>query len=173
MSDLKPCPFCGGKALSEHDHYEGFQVVCEYCAASTEYFFTRPEAEKTWNTRADGLVSVDELTKAQQEIEEYKHEWEQACQRYQGTFEAYKGLKERFDSLFEDYRELQQTIAEQQEQIEALEADRKLLATLEQEAIRNAVVNVDCSDIQNQGIIVGVIKRRFLDYANNLTKGGE
>ncbi len=42
------------------------------------------------------------------------------------------------------------------------------IAQLQKQAIEKAVVEVDCSDIQNVGIAVGVIKQRFLKYASTL-----
>lgn len=56
---LKPCPFCGGKALpiersvsiwdlKPHD----FTVICRNCRAGIrQYFETAEEAAATWNRR--------------------------------------------------------------------------------------------------------------------------
>jgi Lar family restriction alleviation protein len=51
--ELKPCPFCGGKAeVAEHKF--GFNTVyCESCGARTTAWYL-PDAIETWNRRADG-----------------------------------------------------------------------------------------------------------------------
>lgn len=48
--ELKPCPFCGGKAEFENDNGEWF-VFCEKCGSMTVPFETKPEAKETWNNR--------------------------------------------------------------------------------------------------------------------------
>lgn len=66
MEELKPCPFCGGKAeyyCEEHDwsdwgyistakYYDAY-VECEKCGARTELFDTKQEAIDAWNKRID------------------------------------------------------------------------------------------------------------------------
>ena len=46
MSELKPCPFCGGKAKSRittHSEYIMFKVCCVSCgAAQTKPLFDKP-----------------------------------------------------------------------------------------------------------------------------------
>ena len=71
MSELKPCPFCGGEAEyytyeQEHDLYDsntlGFletyettehYVGCKECLAMVGTFVTKKQAIKSWNTRAE------------------------------------------------------------------------------------------------------------------------
>lgn len=59
MSDLKPCPFCGGKAVMRMWLPEGVEsgdVGCVECDAEMSSI-------EIWNTRADGWVSVDTAPK--------------------------------------------------------------------------------------------------------------
>ena len=56
MTDLKPCPFCGGKAMSQRWYYGedilGHIVSCEKCKIMiTED--SEKEAVETWNRRAE------------------------------------------------------------------------------------------------------------------------
>lgn len=48
--ELKPCPFCNGKAEFENDNKEWF-VFCEKCGSMTVLFETKPEAKDAWNAR--------------------------------------------------------------------------------------------------------------------------
>lgn len=60
MTELKPCPFCGGEANVDKQE-EDFLVECEPCQVSRlGWTDSRPEAIAAWNRRADGWVSVDE-----------------------------------------------------------------------------------------------------------------
>ena len=54
MTELKPCPFCGGEA-SKRLFYRGkYRVHCNVCDAhSGDVCNTEAEAVKAWNTRAD------------------------------------------------------------------------------------------------------------------------
>ena len=63
MSELKPCPFCGGESVSDstlkNDSYPDewssyvFTVKCTKCFASTDEFpHTDGDEIKAWNTRA-------------------------------------------------------------------------------------------------------------------------
>ena len=61
MDELKPCPFCGGKAHLEHDYTgDGFSYVCcEKCGLHSVSFVRSFEqasdlrAIEYWNRRAD------------------------------------------------------------------------------------------------------------------------
>ena len=67
MSELKPCPFCGGNAVVVSAPISGVWCIqCKSCTATIgrktktisticgkEYFDTREAAEIAWNRRAD------------------------------------------------------------------------------------------------------------------------
>ena len=60
MAELKPCPFCGGKAfLSEVLYYcepgrcTTQFIECNECHATTYEYNTEEEAIEAWNRRAE------------------------------------------------------------------------------------------------------------------------
>ena len=58
MTDLKPCPFCGGEAkVSKWER--GFKVLCQkvFCAVLGP-FNSEAEAIEAWNTRAERTCHV-------------------------------------------------------------------------------------------------------------------
>ena len=66
MPDLKPCPFCGGEALLDHD-YEGMgasYVRCKKCGLESIRFIKSFEcasddrAVEFWNRRADNDLAL-------------------------------------------------------------------------------------------------------------------
>lgn len=75
MSELKPCPFCGGVAardiiLEDGSNYGGEIIVCKRCLASTRVFFGEKEGlEESWNTRTPAPAEVEEL------LERYESSW--------------------------------------------------------------------------------------------------
>lgn len=60
MSELKPCPFCGGKAAINKD-YPGtmdtrgrrwvYNVVCDRCCATSGLGYTSQMVKESWNRR--------------------------------------------------------------------------------------------------------------------------
>jgi Lar family restriction alleviation protein len=82
---LKPCPFCGGKAVFDNACVGRTKVECEQCDVYLkEGPGSGPSAEKQWNTRAP--------TPREQELEaQNKALWE---------------LVEQADSLIRDYAEV-------------------------------------------------------------------
>lgn len=52
MTELKPCPFCGGKAFEEiSKRYPTNRVYCGQCKTTTMYKTTIEEARELWNRR--------------------------------------------------------------------------------------------------------------------------
>ena len=56
MSELKPCPFCGGRGeMIEHSFHNlpsSFGVVCKRCRSqSSQWYDTKEEAADGWNRR--------------------------------------------------------------------------------------------------------------------------
>ena len=51
LAELKPCPFCGGKAQI---NYAGADllILCSKCLVRTESYHTKAEAVEAWNRRA-------------------------------------------------------------------------------------------------------------------------
>lgn len=73
MTELKPCPFCGGEDLEiDHAptydvrHPDVYEVHCVECGGRGGEGWTEAEAIAAWNTRAemgyeDTLILLDEL----------------------------------------------------------------------------------------------------------------
>ena len=56
MSELKPCPFCGGEAKSNNSMRGSYYVYCITCNAASD----DTNGVDKWNTRKpDGWVSVE------------------------------------------------------------------------------------------------------------------
>ena len=72
MAELKPCPFCGGKADLRQEDFDPrwmptrndpdsggcppYYVQCDDCGATTEYRYMAHEAIELWNRRADNAA---------------------------------------------------------------------------------------------------------------------
>ena len=54
-AELKPCPFCGGKAavVESSPVYLAYRVRCKRCGAETGMYTTAIKAVRCWNTRAE------------------------------------------------------------------------------------------------------------------------
>lgn len=68
MSDnLKPCPFCGGKAAFVYD-----SVECSVCGARMSGIFNKSEAIGLWNTRIVRTADTDRKSMVDADIEMVK-----------------------------------------------------------------------------------------------------
>lgn len=59
---LKPCPFCGDKALKTarfNMGYSGDGIKCTFCKAETPSYLVGKKAIDWWNTRANGWIGTD------------------------------------------------------------------------------------------------------------------
>lgn len=63
--ELKPCPFCGGKAYINVDHeavedtekrHWAYTVVCNRCCATSGLTYLPEKAREAWNWRADNEI---------------------------------------------------------------------------------------------------------------------
>ena len=62
VTELKPCPFCGGKAVMEtfttsFEKHPRYRVRCteKGCRVALDWdWFEEEEAQKAWNNRTDG-----------------------------------------------------------------------------------------------------------------------
>ena len=59
--ELKPCPFCGGKAIIDGCDDTLWIVICKECNASIGYKETKEEAIEAWNLRIEPTFTPDEL----------------------------------------------------------------------------------------------------------------
>lgn len=55
MAELKPCPFCGGKASIMRYHHisNASYCYCKSCKVKMPNSLTKEEAIKKWNTRTE------------------------------------------------------------------------------------------------------------------------
>ena len=66
-TELKPCPFCGGKpVLLKHNDEDYYKVFCECCGARQWTFANRTDRDaiRNWNTRKPMDNIVAELQKS-------------------------------------------------------------------------------------------------------------
>lgn len=76
MNELKPCPFCGGKAnVYSYDPYDGYQgncavwrVMCCKCKALIQRG-TKEEAVAAWNR--SGMITDNQVKAAAMTISDY------------------------------------------------------------------------------------------------------
>jgi Lar family restriction alleviation protein len=62
MEELKPCPFCGGKAeyWIDNDYQDRHVITCGYCGCEKRYEYSMDGVIEEWNTRhvPDGYALV-------------------------------------------------------------------------------------------------------------------
>lgn len=66
MSELLPCPFCGGEAELRHvsqlwEPRDNYWAACKCCHMSGKTYRTEAEAIAAWNTRAELTCHINEL----------------------------------------------------------------------------------------------------------------
>lgn len=62
-AELKPCPFCGGKAIfGGMDFEEGDveRIECSDCGVRNPHIMTKARAIKYWNTRYEYLADIEQ-----------------------------------------------------------------------------------------------------------------
>jgi Lar family restriction alleviation protein len=62
MTELKPCPFCGGKAETYDYYFNEWYIGCVECSCDLGVFDTKEEAIEAWNKRVPPTIK---------DIEEY------------------------------------------------------------------------------------------------------
>lgn len=68
--DLKPCPFCGGKAyIVDGGKDYSFFAGCSNCCSYTEFFKTKDEALAAWNTRPVEDAQASEIKRLRESLE--------------------------------------------------------------------------------------------------------
>ena len=53
MTELKPCPFCGGEARNYRREHDDHGVCCTKCSAKVYGYISKGGATKAWNRRAE------------------------------------------------------------------------------------------------------------------------
>ena len=62
MNELKPCPCCGGRAISFQLEPKRHKICCRLCGLQTEWFTTDTEAAEAWNRRpTTELKELDDI----------------------------------------------------------------------------------------------------------------
>ena len=52
--ELKPCPFCGGRAdIHKCHHSKKYYVYCVVCSVETKHYLFDKDASSAWNMRTD------------------------------------------------------------------------------------------------------------------------
>ncbi len=54
--ELKKCPFCGGEAKMKYNVNKYYWAVCSECSVETDGSYSKIEAIKQWNRRANDEI---------------------------------------------------------------------------------------------------------------------
>ena len=79
-TELKTCPFCGGKAVMKHvrqiwEPRESYWAACQSCHMSGKHYRTEAEAIEAWNTRAmHGTLTAEQVMRIHEVIEKHWHD---------------------------------------------------------------------------------------------------
>lgn len=60
MSELKPCPFCGGKASINYHGHNAHSIECNICHARTSITGGIERCVDEWNARSDVWINIEE-----------------------------------------------------------------------------------------------------------------
>jgi len=60
MNELKPCPFCGGKAKCLTNDHPMFQIGCPVCNIYSGILYEESQAITLWNTRHNNREDGDQ-----------------------------------------------------------------------------------------------------------------
>lgn len=63
MSELKPCPFCGGDAKEEEYEF-CVRIVCQEC-------YSESRSIESWNTRSEKLSAWDVVRRIRSELKKH------------------------------------------------------------------------------------------------------
>ena len=50
-NELKPCPFCGGKARRYEGKFENYGIICTKCSAKIYGYASKGATARAWNRR--------------------------------------------------------------------------------------------------------------------------
>lgn len=85
MSELLPCPFCGGEAemLTAESMHGGymFGIMCNDCRSRGDVYDTEAEAIAAWNSRADYHGYEQAAIEAWESIKAWNSRAERTCKQ--------------------------------------------------------------------------------------------
>lgn len=77
MTELKPCPFCGGEVELEYDEYNHALPCCNKCVYFGPHHGNITEAIAAWNRRASNVTPTQQLLAAAVEWVEAYLAWQE------------------------------------------------------------------------------------------------